>query len=54
MFIISYSLMFYIIYLNIIIDEGIINYLLFVLRHIETFIIFPTIYLLYRALQSKI
>ena len=51
---ISYSLMFWIIYLNIFIIGGnIIDYLKTIFTHLETLLIFPSIFLLIITLQPK-
>lgn len=54
MILISYSLMFYMVYFNVLIDSGIINYLYVIISHIETLMIIPLVYLLYRALHHKV
>lgn len=54
MVLISYSLMFYIVYLGVLINEGLLSYIKIVLLNIETVILFPLIYFLYRALHPKI
>lgn len=54
MILISYSLMFYMVYFSILIDVGIINYLYVIISHIETLMIIPLVCLLYRALHPKV
>ena len=53
LFLISYSIMFYIIYLNELFIDGILNYLFIIVTHVETLILFPSIYLLIRSLHPK-
>ena len=53
LFLISYSIMFYIIYLNELFIDGILHYLFIIVSHIETLILFPGIYLLVRSLHHK-
>ena len=53
LFLISYSIMFYIIYLNELFIDGILNYLFIIVTHVETLILFPSIYLLIHSLHPK-
>ena len=54
LFLISYSLMFWIIYLNtFIIGGNLLNYLKEIFTHLETLLIFPSIFLLIITLQQK-
>ena len=53
LFLISYSIMFYIIYLNELFINGVLSYILIIITHIETLILFPSIYILIRSLQPK-
>ena len=53
LFLTSYSIMFYIIYLNELFIDGILNYLFIIVTHVETLILFPSIYLLIRSLHPK-
>ena len=53
LFLISYSIMFYIIYLNELFIDGILNYIFIIVTHVETLILFPSIYLLIRSLHPK-
>ncbi|MDD2505487.1 MAG: hypothetical protein PHF21_04395 [Bacilli bacterium] len=51
---ISYSLMFFIMYLNLFtIGYNLGYYLIQILTHIETLLIFPGIYFIWSALSSK-
>ena len=52
--IISYSLMFYIVFLNEFYLNGLLHYLNYIITHIETLILFPTIFLLIFTLHPKL
>lgn len=54
MVLISYSLMFYVVYLNVLVSDGVLEYIEEVLLHFETILLIPLGYLLYRALHPKI